>query len=92
MKTIPFKYALVVVPKSLVNQWCKHIDIHYPQWNWIDFTAKKRKPIDKNRPNVVVVNYDLIFRRPELQNLYKFDKNWVLVLDEVVALSNPSAK
>lgn len=92
MKTIPFKYALVVVPKSLVNQWCKHIDTHYPQWNWIDFTAKKRKPIDKNRPNVVVVNYDLIFRRPELQNLYHYDKNWVLVLDEAVAISNPSAK
>ena len=92
MKTIPFKYALVVVPKSLVNQWCKHIDTHYPQWNWIDFTAKKRKSIDKNRPNVVVVNYDLIFRRPELQNLYKFDKNWVLVLDEAVAISNSSAK
>lgn len=92
LKTIPFKYALVVVPKSLVNQWCKHMDKYYPQWNWIDFTAKKRKPIDKERPNVVVVNYDLIFRRPELQNLYKYDKNWVLVLDEAVAISNPSAK
>ena len=92
MKTIPFKYALVVVPKSLVNQWCKHIEMYYPQWNCIDFTAKKRKSIDKTRPNVVIVNYDLVFRRPELQNFYKYDKDWVLILDECVAISNPSAK
>lgn len=92
MKTIPFKYALVVVPKSLINQWCKHIETYYPQWNCIDFTAKKRKDIDKTRPNVVIVNYDLVFRRPELQNFYKYDKNWVLVLDEAVAISNPTAK
>lgn len=92
MKTIPFKYALIVVPKSLVNQWCKHIETHYPQWNCIDFTAKKRKPIDKTRPNVVIVNYDLVFRRPELQNFYKYDKNWVLILDECVQISNDKAK
>ena len=40
----------------------------------------------------MIVNYDLIFRRPELQDFYRYDKNWVLVLDECVAISNPSAK
>ena len=86
LRSLDFKHALVVCQKSLVSMWVKHLTDNYPEWTVIDYTKPKAKIPDSKC--VIVLNYDIVFRRPELMAL----KNLSVILDECTIVSNPSAR
>lgn len=84
MMLLGAEYNLVICQKSKVNDWVEHFRQYYPDVNVIDFT----KPKAALGPGVVVVNYELAWRRPELENL----PNITLMLDESSMIQNEAAK
>jgi len=91
---------LVVCQKSKVNDWIEHFKTHYKGYRVCDLTAKTK---DEKRSNegillnckyginikcVLVINYDLVWRRPELNNLH----NFTLMLDESSLIQNDKTK
>ena len=98
------KVNLVVCQKSKVKDWVDHFRDHYENsrpWCLItDLTKCTASDIklhfmswvkDANEhafPHVYVINYDLLWRRPELLKL----KDFTLMLDESSLIQNHSAK
>lgn len=82
LKTLDYKYCLIVCPKSLIPMWQEHYQKFYNQ-EINDFT-KTKKLVE----GINIVNYDLIFRRKELLEIPKV----TLILDEVNAIVNDKAK
>ena len=98
------KINLVVCQKSKVEDWLQHFEEQYSDtsysFNLFDLTIKKMCEwfIDLCRnsnkfakcafPCVGIINYDLIFRRPELANL----KDFTLMLDESSLVQNEQSK
>ena len=86
------KVNLVVCQKSKIDDWMDHFKDHY-DLNPCDLTEVK----DLNHflkvsesipvPSVYIINYDLVWRRPELLKLTDF----TLLLDESSLIQNPSA-
>lgn len=87
---------LIVCQKSKVQDWVNHF-LEYYQTDLlifdltyeVDFAAflsyeKQDGPYER----VGVINYDLIFRRPQLQQL----RDFTLMLDESSLIQNPNAK
>lgn len=83
---------LIICQKSKVDDWVEHIRTYYPFYDVRDLTKKKEFEAWQNtcasRALVLVINYDLIFRRPELKKL----RNFTLVLDESSMIKNETAK
>lgn len=87
---------LVVCQKSKVQDWFEHFALNYSDRCRIyDLTYKKSAELfweDLRRSYtdafVAIINYDLIFRRPELSNLTEF----TLMLDESSLITNPTSK
>lgn len=77
-------YNLVVCQKSKVADWVEHFQKFYPDVNVIDYT----KPKAKIAPGIIIVNYELAWRRPELASL----PDMVLMLDESSMIQNETAK
>lgn len=77
-------YNLVVCQKSKVKDWVDHFQKFYPDANVIDYT----KPKAKIEPGIIVVNYELAWRRPELASM----PDVVLMLDESSMIQNETAK
>lgn len=90
------KVSLIVCQKSKVQDWVNHF-LEYYQTDLlifdltyeVDFAAflsyeKQDEPYER----VGVINYDLIFRRPQLQQL----RDFTLMLDESSLIQNPNAK
>ena len=86
LATFDFKHALVVCQKSMISTWKKHFEVNYPEWNVIDYT--KPKAVIPDEKCIILINYDLIFRRPELTKL----RDLSVILDECTIISNPTAK
>lgn len=85
---------LVVCQKSKVNDWMEHFEKYYT-WDYtvVDATKNKidfvMKSIEVNvSPTVIIINYDLLIRRPELQTL----RNFTLLLDESSEVKNETSK
>lgn len=78
------EYNLLICQKSKVKDWINHFKEFYPQINVIDYT-KPKAVIDKG---VIIINYDLVWRRPELKTLMGF----TLMLDESSLIQNENAK
>lgn len=76
--------ALVVCPKSLIDTWIKHFNTFYPGLNVSDLTSKK---YDLSA-DVLLINYDLVWRRDFLKDLRKF----TLVLDESSYIKTDNTK
>ena len=81
------EYNLVVCQKSKIKDWVDHFKEYYPKMNVIDYTKFKGKIGDLSH-FVIIVNYDLIWRRPELHSL----RDFTLMLDESSLIQNESAK
>lgn len=87
------KNILVVCQKSKVDDWVEHFTKNYDV-NVFDLTSKhcKREVIEvimrNNYQSVFIINYDLIWRRPELANLTDF----TLMLDESSLIQNDTSK
>ena len=86
------KINLVVCQKSKVDDWIDHLKQNYPRWHVVDFTVPKEAEsvhvlLAEGFPTIIVINYDLLWRRPELMKLQDF----TLLLDESSLIQNPSA-
>lgn len=85
-----------------MNDWVEHFREHYPQWTVFDATSQKKEDKrvyeygfwmnyrngNKVVPSIIVINYDLIWRRPELKEL----KDFTLMLDESSLIQNENSK
>lgn len=74
---------IIVCPKSVVDTWENHIKIYYSEYQ----VFKYELPKEFLNKNVVIVNYDLIWRRPEFKQL----KDYTLILDESQFIKNSTA-
>ncbi len=86
---------LVVCQKSKVRDWVEHFRTNYPRYSVWDLTQRGELDAwhlldggDAKQPCVLVINYDLVFRRPDLQKLHDF----TLMLDESSCIQNERAK
>ena len=83
---------LVVCQKSKVNDWINHFKTYYPECITYDGTKaeclKRFIEYPYREKQVCVINYELLFRRPELKTV-KFD---TLMLDESSLIQNDTAK
>jgi superfamily II DNA or RNA helicase len=74
MKRLNDNINLIVCQKSKINDWYEHMKKYYPNYNTIKYN--KTQEISDN--SVVIINYDLLWRREESRKL----KNFTLMLDE----------
>ncbi|MNW40410.1 hypothetical protein D3C74_175240 [compost metagenome] len=77
--------ALVICQKSKIDDWIEHFETYY---EYPVFQYNKQSINELPSSCVLVINYDLVWRRPELLKLTKFS----LILDESSHISNESAK
>lgn len=84
LKALAAPYNLVVCQKSKLEDWYKHFKIFYKNYNTVIYD----KPIKIQPNSVVIINYELLWRRPELNKL----DNFTLMLDESSKIKNSSAK
>lgn len=84
---------LTVCQKSKVQDWFNHFNEHY-ECRLYDLTNKKdffnflNDQVHPDVPSIGIINYDLMFRRPELLEL----KHFTLMLDESSIIQNDKAK
>lgn len=92
MHNLGSRINLIVCQKSKVQDWINHCFNNYDDWIVYDGTKKKclQRFFDYNgeAKQVIVINYDLVFRRPELKQL----SNFTLMLDESSLIQNEQAK
>lgn len=92
LKQLDGRVNLVVCQKSKVNDWIEHFDAHYPEYLTYDGTKveclKRFTIYPYSEKQVCVINYELLFRRPELKKIH-FD---TLMLDESSLIQNDTAK
>ena len=94
MEEIGFPVNLVICQKSKVKDWIDHFDDNY-EATVDDLTTKRGLEHflnsfgSFNKGQLIgVINYDLIFRRPDLLKL----ANFTLLLDESSLITNKTAK
>lgn len=80
MRQLNAKINVIVCPKSVVDTWENHIKLYYPEYQ----VFKYEIPKDLATPTVILINYDLIWRRKDFLNL----KNYTLILDESQFIKN----
>lgn len=96
MKRLNARVNLIVCQKSKINDWIEHFvnngyEPHFgmiydcTRWKKNDWEALKKNP---NEPCVMVINYELAWRRPELLKL----RDFTLMLDESSLIQNRKAK
>ncbi|MGF3073203.1 SNF2-related protein [Facklamia sp. P13069] len=76
-------YNIVVCQKSQINDWANHFRQHYDYDVVIYDKPKKVKP-----ESIIIINYDKIWRRPELKKI----KHFTLMLDESSLIQNEKTK
>ena len=87
---------MVICQKSKVTDWCLHYRQNYENIMVIDYTKTQNQKLTAEQIVeisaysivVIVVNYELAWRRPELAKLSGF----TLILDESSMIQNPDAK
>ena len=96
MRQLGGRVNLVICQKSKIDDWCEHFRTNYEKYYTLDLThspqmsAFELEPTLKINGGVMVgiINYDLIFRRPELLKMH-FD---TIMLDESSMIQNETAK
>ncbi|MCQ2978258.1 MAG: SNF2-related protein [Clostridia bacterium] len=87
---------LVICQKSKIDDWIEHFEKNYPTRIVIDLTKLKPKQFIEiqgfgtrgKKQVVLIINYELAFRRKELLQL----KDFTLMLDESSMIQNETAK
>ena len=87
------KINLVVCQKSKIQDWIEHFNNYYNDYQVLNLSSKGglmafNSWTHANIKIIGVINYDLIFRRPELMQL----ENFTLMLDESSIIQNEKAK
>lgn len=87
---------IIVCQKSKIKDWTEHIQKYYPSAKVINFPKEEKKlskdgyfVLSISNMVVVVVNYELLWRRTNLQ---KFGYGCTLMLDESSLIQNHKAK
>lgn len=94
MKELDTKVNLVICQKSKIQDWYEHFKTYYKVWvydmsNKNDFESfKHHMKHEPPFPLVAIINYDLVWRRPELSQL----RDFTLLLDESSMIKNEKAK
>ena len=83
MKILNADVNLVICQKSMISTWEKHFKTFYPDYNILVYS----KPTGIPDKSIVIINYDLVWRRKELQQL----KDFTLILDESSCIKNTTA-
>lgn len=83
MKKLNTNVNLIVCQKSKLQDWYEHIKTYYPEYNTFIYSKTRTIP-DKS---VVIINYDLVWRRAELAYL----KDFTLMLDESSLIKNSTS-
>lgn len=76
---------VLICQKSKIKDWTKHFQTFH-NLTVIDYTKPKKPDITPN--SIIIINYDLVWRRPELLKL----KNFTLMLDESSYIKNEKSK
>ena len=84
MKLLGENLNIIVCQKSKIEDWYEHIKTYYPFYN----VVKYNKQIEIKDNTVLIINYDLLWRRPELLKL----KDFTLMLDESSYIKNETSK
>ncbi|MBM7869336.1 SNF2 family DNA or RNA helicase [Clostridium pascui] len=74
---------MIICQKSKLQDWYEHFKTYYPEYSTFIYTKTRTIP-DKS---VVIINYDLVWRRPELTYL----KDVTLMLDESSLIKNSTS-
>lgn len=85
--------TIIVCQKSLIETWINHFKEHYLDFETLDMTQPVNMEIlneglDIDHNYVLVVNYDLLFRR----NIFLSLTDFTLILDESSLIQNDKAK
>lgn len=78
-------FNLVVCQKSKIKDWKEHFETFY-DYNVIIFDKQSLEIIPTE--SVLIINYDLVWRRPELLKL----RNFTMMLDESSLIKNEKSK
>ena len=93
MVEIGNRVNLLICQKSKINDWKLHFETYYPNIFVIDYRKSQVSAEDivlysAHSTVVVIINYELAWRREELTRLTEF----TLILDESSMIQNPTAK
>lgn len=84
MKSINNHLTIVICPKSVIPMWKEHFQKNYPEYD----VYVCELPINIYSPSVIIINYDLAWRRKELLDYIEY----TLILDESQFIKNSTAK
>lgn len=79
--------TLIVCQKAKVRDWIEHYKTNYPDYTVVDLTKSIPSELSGGK-FVGVINYDLIWRRPD----FKKWQGYTLILDESSLIQNEQAK
>lgn len=85
MKALGAKVNLVICQKSKLTDWYEHFSNYYKDYTTLIYSKTQHIPQEKV---ILIINYDLVWRRPELLKL----KDFTLVLDESSYVKNETSK
>lgn len=86
MKQLDKDLNIIICQKSKIKDWEEHIKTYYPEY----FILNIKDPAAAaaaGKKRVLVINYDLFWRRKEIFKL----KNFTLILDESSYIKNPKS-
>lgn len=81
LKRLNANINLIICQKSKLKDWYEHFKTYYPEYNTCIYSKSTRSIKDKS---IIIINYDLVWRRPELLKL----ENFTLMLDESSCIKN----
>lgn len=75
-------FNLVICQKSKIEDWKEHFETFYPEYKVIVFDKQRLDIIPPE--SILIVNYDKVWRRPEISRL----RDFTLMLDESSMIKN----
>lgn len=85
MKQLDEKLNVIVCQKSKINDWVEHLKTYYGDYEIVKYNTQDLSNF--NNKTVLVINYDLIWRRPQFKTI----KDFTLILDESSYIKNDQA-
>lgn len=94
MKQLGLNLNILVCQKSKISDWIDHFETFYPEYKVLDCSIGSNmvwlneNEIPEDEKYILVINYDLLFRRSYFKKLEGF----TLMLDESSLIQNDTAK
>lgn len=82
---------VLICQKSLISMWLNHFKTYYNYQVYDGSQPKQLETVLENKLDnfILVINYDLVFRRPKLKRAFK---DYTLMLDESSMIQNDRSK